>query len=76
MSKGGGLSAVQKKTRLLTAVGEQIAANPSKFQNLLKVLREQPPLKGIMNKLQEMYRSHLKVGDRGTGLKGLLHCIK
>ena len=74
MSKGG-LSAVQRKTRLLSAVGDQIASNPSKFQNLLKVLSEQPPLKDIVKKLQETYRSHLKVGDRGTGLKGLLHYI-
>ena len=70
-----GLSAVQRKTRLLSAVGDQIAANPAKFQNLLKVVREQPPLKDIVDKLQETYRTHLKVGDRGTGLKGLSHCI-
>ena len=70
-----GLSAVQRKTRLLSAVGDQIAANPAKFRNLLKVLREQLPLKNIVKKLIEIYRSHLKVGDRGTGMKGLSHCI-
>ena len=66
-----GLSAIEKKTRLLTAVGEQIAVDPAKFKNLLLVLRKQPPLKDIVKKLEETYRSHLKVGDRGTGLKGL-----
>ena len=70
-----GQSAVQRKTRLLSAVGDQIAANPANFQNLLKVLSEQPSLKDIVKKLKETYRSHLKVGDRGTGLKGLSHCI-
>ena len=66
-----GLSAVQKKARLLSAVGEQIAVDPPKFQKLLLVLRKQPPLEDIVDKLEETYRSHLKVGDRGTGLKGL-----
>ena len=66
-----GLSAIEKKTSLLTTVGEQIAVDPAKFKNLLLVLRNQPPLKDIVEKLEETYRSHLKVGDRGTGLKGL-----
>ena len=70
-----GLSVAHRKARLLSAVGDQIAPNPAKFQNLLKVLSEQPSLKDIVKKLEETYRSHLKVGDRGTGLKGLSHCI-
>ena len=65
-----GLSAVQKKARLLSAVGDQIAVDPDKFQKLL-LLRKQPLLKDIVNKLEVTYRTHLKVGDRGTGLKGL-----
>ena len=70
-----GLSAMQRKTRVLSAVENQIIVNPAKFQNLLKVLRKQTPLKDVVDKLEETYRSHLKVGDRGTGLKGLSHCI-
>ena len=66
-----GLSVMQRKTRLLSAVRDQIGVDPAKFQNLLLVLRKQPPLKDIVKKLEETYRSHLKVGDRGTGLKGL-----
>ena len=66
-----GLSAVQKKARLLSAVGDQIAVGLDKFQKLLLVLRKQPPLKDIVKKLEATYRSHLKVGDRGTGLKGV-----
>ena len=66
-----GLSAMQRKTRLLSAVGDQIAVDPAKFLNFLLVLREQPPLKDILEKLKATYRSHLKLGDRGTGLKGL-----
>ena len=66
-----GLSVMQRKTKLLSAVGDQIAIEPAKFQNLLLVLREQPPLKDFLEKLEETHRSHLKVGDRGTGLKGL-----
>ena len=66
-----GLSVAHRKAQLLSAVGNQIAVDPAKFKNLLLVLREQPPLKGIVKKLEATYRSHLKVGDRGTGLKGL-----
>ena len=42
-----GLSTVQRKTRLLSAVRDQIATDPVKFQKLLQVLRKQPPLKGL-----------------------------
>ena len=70
-----GLSVAHRKARLLSAVGEQIAVNPANFQTLLLVLEKHQPLKHIVKKLQETYRSHLKVGDRGTGLKGLSHCI-
>ena len=69
-----GLSAMQRKTRLLSAVGDQITVDPAKFLNFLLVLREQPPLKDILEKLEEAYRSHLEVGNRGRGLKGLSHC--
>ena len=66
-----GLSAVQRKTRLLSAVQNLIDVVPAKFQRLLKVLRKQPPVEGIVKKLESTYRTHLKVGDRGTRLKGL-----
>ena len=66
-----GLSDVQRKTKLFSIVGDQITVTPAKFLNFLLVLREQPPLKDVLEKLEETYRSHLKVGDRGTGLKGL-----
>ena len=42
-----GLSGVQRKTKLLSAVRDQIAVDPAKFQKLLLVLRKQPPLKGL-----------------------------
>ena len=48
-----GLSTVQRKTRLLSAVRDQIAADPVKFQKLLQVLRKQPPLKGLSH-----YKTH------------------
>ena len=66
-----GLSVAHRKARLLSAVGEQIAVDPTKFQKLLKVLGKQPPLKDTVDKLEKTYRTHLEVGDRGTGLKGL-----
>ena len=69
-----GLSVAHRKAQLLSAVGNQIAVDPAKFQNLLLVLRKQPPLKDIVNKLETMYRTHLKVGNRGRGQKGLSHC--
>ena len=67
-----GLSGVQRKSRLLTAVRDQIVVDPAKFWKFLLVLGKQPPLKEVVNKLAVTYRSHLRVGDRGTGLKGLL----
>ena len=45
------LSTVQKNTKLLSAVREQIAVDQSKFQDLLIVLREQPELKDVAEKL-------------------------
>ena len=57
-----GLSAVEKKTKLLSAVGNQIDAHPAKFQNLLQVLRKQPPLSEVADKLEDIYR------DPGTWL--------
>ena len=66
-----GLSGVQRKSRLLAAIRDQIAVDPAKFQKLLQVLRKHQPLEDIVDKLEETYRTHLKVGNKGTGLKGL-----
>ena len=69
-----GLSDVQRKTRLFGIVGDQIAVDLAKFQSLLKVLRKQPPLENIVAKLEATYRSHLEVGNKGRGMKGLSQC--
>ena len=69
-----GLSGVQRKTRLLSAVRLQIATDPTKFQNLLKVLRNQPQLKDVAEKLKTAYESQLEVDGRETELKGLSYC--
>ena len=45
------LSTVQKNTKLLSAVREQIAVDQSKFQDLLIILRERPELKDVAEKL-------------------------
>ena len=66
-----GLSTVQKKTRLLSAVRNQIATDPAKFQNLLLVIRNQPQLKVVAEKLKITYDSHRTVDGGGTELKGL-----
>ena len=50
-----GLSGVQRKTRLLTAVRDQITVDRKKFQKLLMVLRSQPSLKGVAEKLKTTY---------------------
>ena len=52
-----GLSGVQRKTRLLSAVRDQIAIDPAKFQNLLLALRKQPPLKDVADKLETIYNN-------------------
>ena len=51
-----GLCPLEKKTKLLSAVGDQIDVEPSKFQNLLQALRKQPPLKGMADKLETTYK--------------------
>ena len=50
-----GLSSVQRKTRLLSAVRDQIAVDSAKFQNFLLALRKQPPLKDVTEKLETIY---------------------
>ena len=52
-----GLSGVQRKTRLLSAVRDQLAVDPNKFQNLLQALRKQPPLKDVAEKLETIYHN-------------------
>ena len=57
-----GLSAVEKKTKLLSAVGNQIDAHPAKFQNLLQALRKQPPLKEVVDDLEGIYKDYGRWG--------------
>ena len=65
-----GLSDVQRKTKLFSIVEDQITVDPAKFQKLLLALRKQPPLENIVTELEETYRSHLEVGNKGRGMKG------
>ena len=51
-----GLSLMEKKTKLLSAVGDQIDVEPSKFENLLQALRKQAPLKDVTDKLETTYK--------------------
>ena len=69
-----GLSTVQRSMKLLSVFGDQITVNPAKLKDLLLVLRKHPPLKDIVDKLKSTYRNNLKVGNRGSGLKGLSDC--
>ena len=69
-----GLSSVQRKTRLLSTVRVQIATDPTKFQNLLKVLRNKPQLKDVAEKLKTAYESQREVDGSETELKGLSYC--
>ena len=52
-----GLSAVQRKARLLSAVRNQIAVDPSKFQSLLLALKKQPPLVNVAEKLETIFKT-------------------
>ena len=69
-----GLSSVQRKARLLSTVRIQIATDPTKFQNFLKVLRDKPQLKDVAEKLKTAYESQHEVDGRETELKGLSCC--
>ena len=66
-----GLSTVQRRIKLLSAVRAEIATDPTKFQKLFQTLRRQPSLKDVAEKLNATYVHHLKVDSRETGLKGL-----
>ena len=63
-----GLSGVQRKTKLLSAVRDQIAVDPAKFQNLLQALRKQPPLKDVADKLETIYNNCGMCVGGGVGL--------
>ena len=69
-----GLSTVQRKTRLLSAVRDQITVDSNKFQKLILVLKNQPSLKDAAEKLKTAYESQLEVDGRETELKGVSHC--
>ena len=45
-----------KKTKLFSAVGDQINVNPPKFQILLHALRKRSQLKVVIDKLETTYR--------------------
>ena len=61
-----GLPAVEKKTKLLSAVGNQIDAHPAKFQNLLQALRKQPLLNEVADKLEGIYKGMWIVWEGGA----------
>ena len=72
-----GLSGVQRKTRLLIAVRDQIAVDPKKFQNLLQALRKQPPLKDVADKLETIYNNcGMCAGGVGGGASHLGFLIR
>ena len=50
------LSPVQKKTRLLAAVRDQIAVDPAKIVKFIQALRKQPTMEEVARKLEETYR--------------------
>ena len=52
-----GLSPLEKKTKLLSAVGDQIDVDPAKLQDLLQALRKQAPFIGVANKLESIYKN-------------------
>lgn len=52
-----GLSAFQRKTKLLSAVRNEIAVDSAKFQNLLTVLKKKPPLKSVVEKLETTFKT-------------------
>ena len=60
-----GLSPMEKKTKLFSAVGDQIDVDPDKFLNLLQALRKQPPLKEVVDKLEIAYNENCKNEGRG-----------
>ena len=50
------LSPVQKKTRLLAAVRDQITVDPAKISRFIQALRKQPTMEKVARKLKETYR--------------------
>ena len=52
-----GLSAIQKKTKLLSAVRNEISVDPTKFQSLLTALKRKPPLKSVAENLETIFKT-------------------
>ena len=65
-----GLSPMEKKTKLFSAVGDQLDVDPDKFLNLLQALRKQPPLKEVADKLEIAYNKDCKNEGRGLSFLG------
>ena len=53
---GWGLSPEEKKTKLLSAVGDKIDIEPDKFQVLLRALKKLPRLIDVANRLETTYK--------------------
>ena len=49
-----------KIDKVLSAVESQLRVSPRKFRELLDILREEPPLKHLVARLEESYRAELK----------------
>ena len=50
-----GLSPMGKKTKLFSAVGDQITVDPTKFQKFIQALRNQPLLEDVADKSETIY---------------------
>ena len=50
-------SSADKKTKLLSAVGDQIDVDPAKFQILIHALRKRSHLKVVVDKLETTYKN-------------------
>ena len=69
-----GLSAFQRKTKLLSAVRNEIAVDSTKFQSLLTALKKKPPLKSVVEKLETTFKTcGTYICTRSGGVGASLH---
>lgn len=50
-----GITATQKRVKLLSLVNDQIAVNPAKFDALLRIMKKRPPMVEVAERLERKY---------------------
>ena len=53
-----GITATQKRSKLLSLVRDQIAVHPERLHTFVQVLKKQPPMLEVAERLEEKFREY------------------